>query len=103
RSVAGDAQALNDLLGRLRPYLHALVRRKVGTEDNVKLSQSSIVQNALLRISRHVGGLREPTVPHLLNYAGKVVHNLIADIFRQDGRRPRFVPWDEALDALAPT
>jgi RNA polymerase sigma factor (sigma-70 family) len=104
RSVAGDAQALNDLLGRLRPYLHALVRRKAGKEDNVKISHSSIVQDALLRISQHVGGLRQPTVPHLLNYAGKVIHNLIVDAFRQEGRGPRFIPWDEAsLDVSAAT
>jgi RNA polymerase sigma-70 factor (ECF subfamily) len=103
RSVAGDAEALNDLLGRLRPYLHALVRRKVGTENNANLSHSSFVQQALLRLSQHVGALRQPTVPSLLNYAGKVVHNLIADAFRHDGRRPRFVPWDDALDAPAPT
>ncbi|MCI0463645.1 MAG: RNA polymerase sigma factor [Gemmataceae bacterium] len=98
RSLTGDGVALNDLVGRLRGYLHALARRWIGPEDNVKLGHSSLVQEALLRVSQNLGGLRSPTVPHLLNWAGRILHNLIADALRALGRRPPVVPIDHVPD-----
>jgi len=88
RSVRGDADAVNALLGRLRPYLHALVRQRLGADGGGALDASSLVQRSLLKIYKGLGGLREHTVPQLLNWVGRIVRNVVIDAFRHDGRRP---------------
>ncbi len=91
-SVAGDPAARGRLLELLRPYLHALVRRQLGPEPPPGLDPSSVVQKSLLRVHERLDQLREPDVPHLLRWAGRIVHNLIVDDLRAAARRPRPVP-----------
>src|SRR5262249_25136370 len=88
RSVQGDAGAVNGLLERLRPYLHALVRARLGADHAGAIDQSSLVQRSLVRIYKGLGGLRERTVPQLLNWVGRILHHAVTDAFRANGRRP---------------
>jgi DNA-directed RNA polymerase specialized sigma24 family protein len=48
RVTQGDRQALNDLFTRLRPYLHALVRRTLGPDWK---DASDVVQSGLRRMT----------------------------------------------------
>src|SRR5437660_1707130 len=82
RVSAGDRQALNDLLGQLRPYLHALVRRTLGPDWK---DGSDIVQSSLRRINENIDDLLadDPTVPHLLAWVKKIVRNRAIDEARR--------------------
>ena len=82
RVIAGDRPALNDLFARLRPYLHALVRRTLGRDWK---DASDIVQSSLRRINEHFDGLMDddPTVPHLLAWIKKIVRNRAIDEARR--------------------
>jgi RNA polymerase sigma factor (sigma-70 family) len=93
RVTAGDRAALNELFARLRPYLHALVRRTLG--DDWK-DASDIVQSSLRRINEHLDDLLadDPTVPHLLAWIKKIVRNRAIDEARRRAHRP--TPTDES-------
>jgi RNA polymerase sigma-70 factor (ECF subfamily) len=84
RVTAGDREALNDLFGRLRPYLHALVRRTLGADWK---DSSDIVQSSLRRINENLDDVLQddPTVPHLLAWIKKIVHNRAIDEVRRRG------------------
>ena len=98
RLLKGDRQALNDLFTRLRPYLHTLVRKTLGGDWK---DSSDIVQSSLRRINEHMDGwlLDEPSVPHLLAWINKIVHNRAIDEVR---RRKNVLGDDQAtfLDNL---
>jgi RNA polymerase sigma factor (sigma-70 family) len=85
RSVVGDPQALNQLLGTIRPYLHSQIRDRLGPGGN-ELDVSGIVQNSLLNISQNIGQLRQPSVPGLLAWVGRIVHYATIDAMRKKGR-----------------
>lgn len=80
--IAGDRVALNDLLERLRPYLHTLVRQTLG--NNWK-DASDIVQSGLRRINENLDDLldNDPSVPHLLAWIKKIVRNRAIDATRR--------------------
>lgn len=83
RVSAGDRSALNELFTRLRPYLHAQVRRTLGADWK---DTSDIVQSSLRRINEHVDGWladEDPTVPHLLAWINKIVRNRAVDEVRR--------------------
>jgi RNA polymerase sigma-70 factor (ECF subfamily) len=84
RIRAGDRRAYEDLFARLRPYLHALVRRTAGAAP-AGLDHSGIVQSSLGRIWEHFDALLEqdPNVPHLLGWIKKIVHNRTIDALRR--------------------
>ncbi|MFO0846826.1 MAG: RNA polymerase sigma factor, partial [Gemmataceae bacterium] len=98
RAAAGDRDALNDLLGRLRPYLHAVVRQTLGGEWK---DASDVVQSSLRRINENIDDLLgdDPTVPHLLAWIKKIVRNRAIDEARRRGRAARF-SHDSALSNL---
>ena len=99
RVVAGDREALNDLLTRLRPYLHSLVRKTLGHDWK---DSSDIVQSSLRRINENLPDLLDddPTVPHLLAWIKKIVRNRAIDEARRRANRP--APADDsAIDNLA--
>lgn len=97
-SLMGDADALNRLLGRIRPYVHVLVRAHVGPAG--QLSESSVVQKCLLRIVERRHQLQSPDVRAFLGWVGVMVRNLLADEFRAINRRPEAMGYaDEGLAA----
>jgi RNA polymerase sigma-70 factor (ECF subfamily) len=83
----GDRQALNDLFTRLRPYLHALLRRSVGPDWK---DASDVVQSSLRRINENIDDLLDddPTVPHLLAWIKKIVRNRAIDAMRKRAAVP---------------
>jgi RNA polymerase sigma-70 factor (ECF subfamily) len=99
-AVAGDKQALDALLGKLRPYLHALVRSRLGPESPAGLDQSAIVQESLMRIYQNISQLRHHTVPHLLGWAGQIARHLVIDAFRAKNREPSKVTGSQVLELL---
>src|SRR5688500_18008314 len=84
RVAAGDREALNELFTKLRPYLHALVRRTLGAEWK---DASDVVQSSLRRINENLDDLLtdDPTVPHLLAWIKKIVRNRAIDEARRRG------------------
>jgi RNA polymerase sigma-70 factor, ECF subfamily len=88
RVGAGDRDALNDLLAKLRPYLHAVVRQTLGGDWK---DASDIVQSSLRRINENLPDLLadDPTVPHLLAWIKKIVRNRAIDEARRRGRAAR--------------
>jgi RNA polymerase sigma-70 factor (ECF subfamily) len=87
RVTQGDRQALNELFGCLRPYLHALVRRTLGPDWK---DASDVVQSSLRRINENIDDLLEddPTVPHLLAWIKKIVRNRAIDEVRKRASAP---------------
>src|SRR5262249_5664106 len=84
RLSGGDRTALNELFGKLRPYLHALVRRTIGQDCH---DASDIVQSSLRRINEKLDDvLKAPTVPHLLAWIKKIVHTRAIDEMRKRAR-----------------
>src|SRR5262249_7453337 len=84
RISGGDRTALNELFGKLRPYLHALVRRTIGQDCH---DASDIVQSSLRRINENLDDrLKDPTVPHLRAWIKKIVHNRAIDEMRKRAR-----------------
>src|SRR5215470_17861279 len=53
--VQGDSQALDSLLARYRPRLHAFVRVRLDPRVRSRLDASDVVQEAQLRIAERVG------------------------------------------------
>jgi RNA polymerase sigma-70 factor (ECF subfamily) len=87
RVSRGDREALNELFTRLRPYLHALVRKTLGPEWK---DTSDIVQSGLRRINENFDDLLadDPSVPHLLAWIKKIVRNRAIDEARRRAGAP---------------
>lgn len=98
RSHNGDVAARGELLGKLRPYLKALVRSWLGPELARRLDDSSIAQESLLRIEKGWDGFRGQTLPQLLAWARQIALNLARD------RKSRLVggpaPAGDVLEAV---
>ena len=88
RAAAGDGRALDELLARLRPYLHKKVRERLGAGPNGQINQSSIVESVLCRLVIHFPELEGPSIPLLLGWVAAVVRNRITDELRRIGRQP---------------
>jgi RNA polymerase sigma-70 factor (ECF subfamily) len=89
RVLAGDPAAYNDLLARLRPFLHARVRQLLGANP-AGLDASALVQSALLRIHRNFDALLadDPTVQHLLAWVKTIIRNRVIDALRRASHDP---------------
>src|SRR5262245_3526814 len=89
RLLAGDRSALDELFTRLRPYLHSLVRKAMG--DAAGADASDVVQSSLRRANENVSDFldKSPTLPHLLAWIKKLVHNRAMDEHRRRARLPR--------------
>jgi RNA polymerase sigma-70 factor (ECF subfamily) len=98
RSQNGDAAARHDLLGRLRPYLKALVRSWLGADLARRLDDSSLAQEAVLRLEQHWGDFRGRTAPELIAFARRVAFNLASDRRRRLAGAPA---GGDALPAVA--
>lgn len=102
RLLAGDRAALNELFARLRPYLHALARQALGPAAGA--DASDVVQSSLRRANENIDGFLDkgPTLPHLLAWVKKIVHNRAVDEFRRRGRLPRLAGTDAPEPAAPP-
>jgi DNA-directed RNA polymerase specialized sigma24 family protein len=78
-SRAGDPQARDALLERLRPYLKALIRSWLGTRLARQFAESDVVQETLLRIHRGFGDFRGQGVPEFLGWARRIAFNAALD------------------------
>jgi RNA polymerase sigma-70 factor (ECF subfamily) len=88
RVMAGDGQAFNELFARLRPFLHALVRRRLGPSPG-PIDNSALVQSSLRRIFENLDDLRDdPSVPHFFAWVRRIVYNRVTDELRRAGRTP---------------
>src|SRR4051794_13932759 len=87
RVSRGDREALNELFTRLRPYLHALVRKTLGPDWK---DASDVVQSGLRRINEHFDDLLadDPSVPHMLAWIKKIVRNRAIDEARKRAVAP---------------
>jgi RNA polymerase sigma factor (sigma-70 family) len=88
RVLAGDGQALNELLARLRRYMHAKVRRQLGADADGRIDRSALVQSTCRRVIEHFPELEGPTVPRLLAWIGAIVRNRVNDELRRLARQP---------------
>jgi RNA polymerase sigma-70 factor (ECF subfamily) len=97
RVLAGDRQAYNELFARLRPYLHALVRRYLGPAPAGPLDHSNIVQSSLRRVFEHLDDVlqNDPSVPHLLAWIKKIVYHRAIDELRRGGNGGTGPPVEE--------
>jgi RNA polymerase sigma factor (sigma-70 family) len=88
RVLAKDGQAFNELLARLRHYIHNKVRQQLGAGADGRIDPSVIVQSVCRRFVVHFPELEAPNVPLLLGWIGKVVRNRVNDELRWLARHP---------------
>lgn len=88
RVQAGDGPAFNELLGRLRTYMHAQVRRQLGARGDGGIDRSAIVESVCRRVLIHFHELEGSTVPLLLGWVGTIVRNRVNDELRRVATHP---------------
>lgn len=103
RAISGDGPALDALLRRLRPYVHALVRARLGPEPGDGLDRSALVQDCLMRIYQNVGHLRGQEAPRLLGWVRQIVRHRVIDALRTKRHEPGKVPLADPPDPAEPT
>src|SRR2546423_9338430 len=96
KTLRGQAQARNRLLGQLRPWLQVMIRSWLGPDLARQLVDSDVVQESLLRIDRGLPDFRGRTVPEFLAWARQIAWHAAIDRKRQAGL---FVPAGDALPA----
>jgi RNA polymerase sigma-70 factor, ECF subfamily len=97
-SVAqGDRQALENLLARYRPELHAFVKLRLGTRFASRVDPSDVVQEAQMEIVRRMNDFlrRRPMPFHL--WARKTAYARLLDLRRHHRRSRRSVEREAAL------
>jgi RNA polymerase sigma-70 factor, ECF subfamily len=94
RVRAGDSQARNELLGRLRPYLKVLVRSWLGSDLARQLIDSDVVQVSLTKIHQNLEAFRGADVPELLAWVERIAFNAAIDQKRKAGMP---APVDDSL------
>jgi RNA polymerase sigma-70 factor (ECF subfamily) len=85
----GDRAALEQLLGRLRPYLHLLVRPRLGPDLAARLDSSDLVQESLLNVAQGFAGFQGADVPQFLAWVGQIVARVVASSGRHHGAGKR--------------
>jgi RNA polymerase sigma-70 factor, ECF subfamily len=106
QSRSGDAGALNTLLGRLRPYLQALVRSWWGHDLSSRLGDSDVVQEVLLQASCHFKDFRGEQVPQLLAWLKTIAYRAADDRKRKllaDAGQAEALPADVPSPEMGPT
>src|SRR5262245_27347010 len=88
QALAGDGQALNELLARLRRYMHHRVCKQLGADADGRIDRSAIVHSVCRRFLIHFPELESPDVPPLLCWVAKVVRNRVNDELRRIARQP---------------
>jgi RNA polymerase sigma-70 factor (ECF subfamily) len=85
----GDPEALNALLGKLRPYLRLLVRSRLGPDLGRQSEASDLVQESLWRIYRGFRQFAGQGVPELLGWVGQIANHVVIGWERQQGADKR--------------
>ena len=88
RARAGDGRAFNELLARLRPYLHSIVLERLGCMPDGRIDRSVIVQSVLRRFVINFPKLEGPGVPPILGWVATVARRRVVDELRRIGREP---------------
>jgi RNA polymerase sigma factor (sigma-70 family) len=88
RVLAGDGHAFNELLARLRRYIHAKVREQLGAQADGPIEASVLVQSVCRRVVVHFHELEGPTVPVLLGWIAVIVRNRVNDELTRIARHP---------------
>jgi RNA polymerase sigma factor (sigma-70 family) len=88
RVMAGDGHAFNELLARLRRYMHHKVCKQLGADADGRIDQSVIVQSVCRRFIVHFPELEDPNVPRLLGWVARVVRNRVIDELRRLANQP---------------
>jgi RNA polymerase sigma factor (sigma-70 family) len=96
----GDRQALEQLLGQLRPFLHARVRSHLGNQLG-ELDPADVVQDSLGKICAKIDQLETKTVPSLLRWASTIVYRTLVDAVRRRARLPLHLLGEQALQLAA--
>jgi RNA polymerase sigma-70 factor (ECF subfamily) len=89
RCRTGDPEALNALLGKLRPYLRLLVRSQLGPDLGRQPDASDLVQESLLRIYRGFSQFAGQNVPELLGWVGQIANHVVVSWERHQGAGKR--------------
>ena len=97
RVLAGNDSALEALMGRIRPYLHLLVRQQLEPDLRQKLGDSDIVQETLMRIHGGLntgrkgaaGQFQGRAAPEFLAWISQIVRHVIVDLERHGKARKR--------------
>jgi RNA polymerase sigma factor (sigma-70 family) len=100
RWQVGDRQALEQLLGQLRPFLHARVRSHLG-RDLGELDPADVVQDSLSKICAKIDQLQTKTVPSLLRWASTIVYRTLVDAVRRRARLPLCFLGEQTRDLAA--
>jgi RNA polymerase sigma-70 factor, ECF subfamily len=113
RVLAGDGQAQEALLAKIRPYLHLLVRQQLERDLRHKLDDSDIVQETLMRIHGGLnpaaqgpgGQFQGRAPPEFLAWVSQIVRHVIIDMERRGKARKRDerreVPGSKVLATLS--
>jgi RNA polymerase sigma-70 factor (ECF subfamily) len=99
-----DPAALDEFFRRLRPYLHGVARKVLGTGAQGPLDHSDLVQSSLRRIFQNLDKVRtqSPSAPCVLAWVERILRNRIVDELRRVNRQPTATPADEALPEPVP-
>lgn len=95
-TIAGKEGDLNELLAKLRPYLHLLAKQNQ-PQLGGGLDESDIVQETLMRMARGLDAtaqnspiqFRGDSVPLLLGWASRILNNVLRDRHQFDRAHKR--------------
>jgi RNA polymerase sigma-70 factor (ECF subfamily) len=92
RVRSGDDAALNDLFGQLRPFVRALVRRRIADDE----AASDLTQDILLKMFRGWPNFRGDSVPGLLAWVRQITARTLIDFGRVT--TPHHAPLPDVRD-----
>jgi RNA polymerase sigma-70 factor (ECF subfamily) len=86
---AGDRAALEQLLERLRLYLHLLVRPRLGGALAARVDSSDLVQESLVHVAGGLPQFQGTDVPQFLAWVGQIVARVVVSSGRHHGAQKR--------------
>jgi RNA polymerase sigma-70 factor (ECF subfamily) len=93
RARDGERAAWEELLGRLRPIIRALARRRLRCDDEA----SDLAQEVLFRMDRAFAGFRGRSAGQLLAWVRTITANVIIDWMRAAPPAAEALPPDLAV------
>ncbi|HEY7152414.1 MAG TPA: RNA polymerase sigma factor [Gemmataceae bacterium] len=93
RALSGDVGAWNDFFREIRKYLHAEIRRVLGTDVQGPLDHSAIAQSTLRRVWEQIGeqfpdGPNDVALRRFLAWISTIVRNRSWEEWRRRNRHP---------------